>query len=114
MPTLGQQFNYCLNAWSRNIYDQRPPTTNTAQRRTNPTSTHNYALYALRILSETGVRVDSPSVVEMLKKTGQAEDQPEARQVLREKTRDIMANLSVPEDYEELIRRGTTFIKQIY
>jgi trimethylamine--corrinoid protein Co-methyltransferase len=44
----------------------------------------------------------------------QAEGQPEARQVLREKTRDIMANLPVPEDYEELIRRGTTFIKQIY
>ena len=33
--------------------------------------------YALRILSETGVRVDSPSVVEMLEKTGQAEARPE-------------------------------------
>ena len=31
--------------------------------------------YALRILSETGVRVDSPSVVEMLGKTGQVEIQ---------------------------------------
>ena len=31
--------------------------------------------YALRILSETGVRVDSPSVIEMLKKTGQVQIQ---------------------------------------
>ena len=31
--------------------------------------------YALHILSETGVRVDTPSVIEMLKKTGQVQIQ---------------------------------------
>jgi hypothetical protein len=33
--------------------------------------------YALRILSETGVRVDSPSVLERLEKTGQVQLRPE-------------------------------------
>jgi trimethylamine--corrinoid protein Co-methyltransferase len=44
----------------------------------------------------------------------QVEGQPEARQVLREKTRDLLLNLSAPDDYEELVGQGETFIKQIY
>lgn len=40
----------------------------------------------------------------------QAEGQPEARQVLREKTQSMLADLSAPDDYDELIGKGTAFI----
>jgi trimethylamine--corrinoid protein Co-methyltransferase len=43
----------------------------------------------------------------------QAEGQPEAIRVLREKTQDLLANLSAPEDYEEVVGKGTIFIKQM-
>lgn len=42
----------------------------------------------------------------------QAEGQPEARQVLREKTRALLANLSAPEDYSELVGRGGEYISR--
>jgi trimethylamine--corrinoid protein Co-methyltransferase len=40
----------------------------------------------------------------------QAKSQPEARQVLREKTQALLADLSAPGDYEELVGRGSEFI----
>jgi trimethylamine--corrinoid protein Co-methyltransferase len=40
----------------------------------------------------------------------QAEGQPAARQVLREKTSALLANLPAPDDYEELMGRGGAFI----
>jgi trimethylamine:corrinoid methyltransferase-like protein len=43
----------------------------------------------------------------------QSEGQPTARQVLRERTRTLMADLPAPEDYEELIGKGTEFIKNL-
>jgi trimethylamine--corrinoid protein Co-methyltransferase len=42
----------------------------------------------------------------------QSEGQPAAGQVLREKTRALLADLSAPEDYGDLIRKGTEFIEQ--
>lgn len=42
----------------------------------------------------------------------QAEGQPDARQVLREKTRALLAELPAPEDYEELTAKGDAFIRQ--
>ena len=41
----------------------------------------------------------------------QAEGQPEARQVLREKTRALLADSSAPEDYGELMGYGDEFIQ---
>jgi hypothetical protein len=35
---------------------------------------------------------------------------PPARQVLREKTQDLMASAPVPDDHDELIGRGEEFI----
>jgi trimethylamine--corrinoid protein Co-methyltransferase len=43
----------------------------------------------------------------------QAEGQPEARQVLREKTCVLLADLSASDDYEELVGRGSEFIKPL-
>jgi hypothetical protein len=43
----------------------------------------------------------------------QSEGQPEARQVLREKTRALLADAPVPEDYEELLGKGYNFIKPL-
>ena len=40
----------------------------------------------------------------------QAEGRPDARKVLREKTRDLLAGLPVPEDYDELVGKGSEFI----
>jgi trimethylamine--corrinoid protein Co-methyltransferase len=40
----------------------------------------------------------------------QAEGQPDARQVLREKTCALLADLSAPEDYEEVMAKGEAFI----
>ena len=40
----------------------------------------------------------------------QTEGQPDARQVLREKTQDMINNLSVPDDYEELVGKGEEYI----
>jgi trimethylamine--corrinoid protein Co-methyltransferase len=40
----------------------------------------------------------------------QAEGQPEARQVLREKTQDMISNLSAPDDYDELVGKGEEYI----
>ncbi len=40
----------------------------------------------------------------------QAEGRPDARQVLREKTRALLADLPAPEDYEELLGKGNEFI----
>jgi trimethylamine:corrinoid methyltransferase-like protein len=42
----------------------------------------------------------------------QAEGQPEARRVLREKTQAMLADLSVPDDYEDLVGKGTEFIQK--
>ena len=39
--------------------------------------------------------------------------QPEARQVLREKTRALLADLSASDDYQELVGKGTEFIKNL-
>lgn len=44
----------------------------------------------------------------------QAEGQPTARQVLREKTRALLANLPAPADYEEVMAKGRAFIKRYY
>jgi len=41
----------------------------------------------------------------------QAEGRPEARQVLREKTRALLAGLLAPEDYDELVGKGSNFIR---
>jgi trimethylamine--corrinoid protein Co-methyltransferase len=41
----------------------------------------------------------------------QAEGQPFARQVLREKTRALLADLAVPADYEEVMAKGEAFIQ---
>jgi trimethylamine:corrinoid methyltransferase-like protein len=38
--------------------------------------------------------------------------QPPARQVLRERTQDLLSSLPVPEDYGELMGRGEEFIRQ--
>ena len=43
----------------------------------------------------------------------QAEDQPEARQFLREKTQALLTELSAPDDCEELLGRGTEFIRKL-
>ena len=43
----------------------------------------------------------------------QAADQPVARQVLREKTRAILADLSTPEDYDELLGKGEEHIRHL-
>jgi trimethylamine--corrinoid protein Co-methyltransferase len=43
----------------------------------------------------------------------QAEGRPEARQVLREKTQSMLADLPAPGDYNELIGRGSEFIKTL-
>jgi trimethylamine--corrinoid protein Co-methyltransferase len=43
----------------------------------------------------------------------QAEGQPEARQVLREKTQELINNLPEPIDYEYLIGKGTEYIKSL-
>jgi trimethylamine--corrinoid protein Co-methyltransferase len=43
----------------------------------------------------------------------QAEEQPEARQVLREKTRALLTDLPTPDDYEELVGKGSEFIKNL-
>jgi trimethylamine--corrinoid protein Co-methyltransferase len=43
----------------------------------------------------------------------QAEGQPEARRILREKTQTILAELSTPDDYDELIGLGEEFIKGV-
>ncbi|MFZ5909794.1 MAG: trimethylamine methyltransferase family protein [Chloroflexota bacterium] len=40
----------------------------------------------------------------------QAEGQPDARQVLREKTRALLADLPAPEDYEDVMAKGEAFI----
>ncbi|MFZ5818980.1 MAG: trimethylamine methyltransferase family protein [Chloroflexota bacterium] len=40
----------------------------------------------------------------------QAEGQPDARQALREKTRALLADLSAPEDYEDVMAKGEAFI----
>ncbi|MFH2039379.1 MAG: trimethylamine methyltransferase family protein [Chloroflexota bacterium] len=40
----------------------------------------------------------------------QIEGQPDARQVLREKTQDMLSNLPTPLDYEELVRKGEEYI----
>jgi trimethylamine--corrinoid protein Co-methyltransferase len=41
----------------------------------------------------------------------QAEGQPDARQVLREKTQDMINNLSEPNDYKDLVGKGEEYIK---
>ena len=38
---------------------------------------------------------------------------PPASQVLREKTQDLLANLPVPDDHDELMRKGEEFIKRV-
>jgi len=38
--------------------------------------------------------------------------QPPARQVLRQKTQDLMASAPAPEEYAEFIAKGEEFIKQ--
>ena len=43
----------------------------------------------------------------------QAEGQPEARQVLREKTQELINDLPIPADYEYLIGKGEEFIKSL-
>ena len=43
----------------------------------------------------------------------QSEGQPAARQVLREKTRALLADAPAPDDYEELVGRGSEYIKTI-
>ncbi len=43
----------------------------------------------------------------------QAEGQPEARQVLSEKTQSMLTDLSAPEDYEDLIGKGSEFIQNM-
>jgi trimethylamine--corrinoid protein Co-methyltransferase len=43
----------------------------------------------------------------------QSEGQPTARQVLREKTRALLSDLPVPEDYEELLGKGSEFIRSL-
>ena len=43
----------------------------------------------------------------------QAEGRPAARQILREKTREMMANLSAPDDYEETVKKGEEFIQRL-
>jgi trimethylamine:corrinoid methyltransferase-like protein len=35
---------------------------------------------------------------------------PPAQQVLREKTQDLMASASAPDDHDEIIRKGEEFI----
>ena len=42
-----------------------------------------------------------------------AEGQPEARQILRKRTRALLANLSAPDDYEKLVGKGSEFIKNL-
>jgi trimethylamine--corrinoid protein Co-methyltransferase len=39
--------------------------------------------------------------------------QPSARQVLREKTQSLLADLSAPDDYEDLVGKGTEYIKNL-
>jgi trimethylamine:corrinoid methyltransferase-like protein len=43
----------------------------------------------------------------------QAEGRPEARQVLREKTQAMLADLSAPDDYADLVGKGTEFIQKL-
>ncbi|HET7142612.1 MAG TPA: trimethylamine methyltransferase family protein, partial [Anaerolineales bacterium] len=42
----------------------------------------------------------------------QAAGAPAARKVLREKTQDLMASASAPEDHDEIIRKGEAYIKK--
>ncbi len=42
----------------------------------------------------------------------QTEGEPTAREVLRQKTRDLLSDLSAPEDYNELLGRGSEFIER--
>lgn len=44
----------------------------------------------------------------------QSEKQPSAQGVLREKTRALLADLLAPEDYDELVGKGTEFIKRLH
>jgi hypothetical protein len=39
--------------------------------------------------------------------------QPEAKQVLREKTQAMIQDLSSPQDYEEMIGKGEEYIKSL-
>ena len=43
----------------------------------------------------------------------QAEGRPEAGQVLRERTRALLADLSTPEDYDDLVGKGSEYIKSM-
>jgi len=43
----------------------------------------------------------------------QAEGQPEAKQILREKTQDLLAGLTAPDDYDDLMGRGEEFINRV-
>lgn len=43
----------------------------------------------------------------------QSEGQPAARQVLRDKTRALLASAPAPQDYEELIEKGNAFIRNL-
>lgn len=43
----------------------------------------------------------------------QAQGQPSSHQVLREKTRDLIASLPEPEDYRELMAKGEAFIRDL-
>ena len=43
----------------------------------------------------------------------QAQGQPNARQLLLEKTRSLIQNLTAPDNYEELIREGEEHIKSL-
>ena len=43
----------------------------------------------------------------------QAEEQPSARHILREKTQALLADLSAPDDCEELVGKGADFIKKL-
>ena len=38
--------------------------------------------------------------------------EPTARQVLREKTQEMMSNLPIPEDHDDLMAKGEEFIKE--
>ena len=43
----------------------------------------------------------------------QAVGQPDARQVLREKTQDLIQGLTAPADYEDLIEKGEEYIRAL-
>jgi trimethylamine--corrinoid protein Co-methyltransferase len=42
-----------------------------------------------------------------------AEGQPGAKQILREKTQDLLAGLTAPDDYDDLMGRGEEFINRV-